>query len=40
MAQLLCQARMRFHTCREWTGMEVGLCLNVSFSDQSVALNE
>jgi hypothetical protein len=27
---------MRFHTCREWTGMEVGLCLKVSFSDQSV----
>ena len=36
MAQLLCQARMRFHTCRESTGMEVGLCLKVSFSDQSV----
>ena len=38
MAQLLCQARMRFHTRREWTGMEVGLCLNVSFSDQSVGI--
>jgi hypothetical protein len=38
MAQLLCQARMRFHSCREWTGMEVGHCLNVSFSDQSVGI--
>lgn len=38
MAQLLCQARMRFHTCREWTGMEVGLCLKVGFSDQSVGI--
>jgi hypothetical protein len=38
MAQLLCQARMRFHTCREWTGVQVGLRLNVSFSDQSVGI--
>jgi hypothetical protein len=29
---------MRFHTCHEWTGMEVGLCLKVSFSDQSVGI--
>ena len=38
MTQLLCEARMRFHTWREWTGMEGGLCLKVSFSDQSVGI--
>ena len=38
MAQLLYEARMRFHSCREWTGMEGGLCLKVSFSDRSVGI--
>jgi hypothetical protein len=38
MAQLLCEARIRFHTCREWAGMEGGLFLKVSFSDRSVGI--
>ena len=38
IAQLLCEARMRFHRCREWTELEVGLCLKVSFSERSVGI--
>ena len=36
MAQLLCEARMRFYTCREWTGMEAGLCLKLSFRSMGI----
>jgi hypothetical protein len=34
--ELLCEARMRFHTCREWTGMEGELWPQVECSDRTL----